>query len=40
MNWDEANNQWLMALSAKDRAYFYTSENLKDWDKSSVIRLQ
>ncbi|MCL6220675.1 glycoside hydrolase family 32 protein [Zunongwangia pacifica] len=35
MTWDQANKQWLMVLSAKDRAYFYTSENLKDWKKVS-----
>lgn len=29
--WDEARNQWLMVLAAKDRLRFYASKNLKDW---------
>ncbi|WBL22484.1 glycoside hydrolase family 32 protein [Zunongwangia sp. HRR-M8] len=35
ITWDQDHKQWLMVLSAKDRAYFYTSKNLKDWKKVS-----
>ena len=35
MIWDKENKQWIMVLSAKDRAYFYTSANLKEWKKVS-----
>ncbi|MFD1095520.1 glycoside hydrolase family 32 protein [Salegentibacter chungangensis] len=35
ITWDEAHKQWLMVLSADDRTIFYTSQNLKDWQKAS-----
>ena len=32
---DTINDQWLMVLATRDRSYFYSSENLKDWNKIS-----
>ncbi|WP_323670662.1 glycoside hydrolase family 32 protein [Galbibacter sp. EGI 63066] len=33
--WDEIHQQWLMVLAADDKALFYGSKNLKDWEKLS-----
>lgn len=33
--WDEIHQQWLMVLAAKDQAAFYSSKNLKEWEKLS-----
>lgn len=35
MTWDAIHKQWLMVLSANDRSIFYSSQNLKDWEKLS-----
>ncbi len=32
---DTINDQWLMVLATIDRSYFYSSQNLKDWNKIS-----
>ena len=32
---DTINDQWLMVLATPDRSYFYSSQNLKDWEKIS-----
>lgn len=32
VNWDEAHKQWIMVLAAQDKAQFYKSANLKDWE--------
>lgn len=32
---DTINDQWLMVLAIKDRSYFYSSQNLKEWEKIS-----
>ncbi|MCM8569025.1 glycoside hydrolase family 32 protein [Gramella jeungdoensis] len=32
---DTINDQWLMVLATRDRSYFYSSQNLKDWEKIS-----
>lgn len=34
VRWDDQNKQWVMVLAAYDKALFYTSKNLKDWNKS------
>ncbi|WP_373229357.1 GH32 C-terminal domain-containing protein [Cohnella sp.] len=33
VTWHEASNKWVMVISAADRVYFYTSTDLKTWDK-------
>lgn len=33
--WHEASNQWIMALATSQTITFYSSENLKKWDKLS-----
>ncbi|TRZ41889.1 glycoside hydrolase family 32 protein [Robertkochia solimangrovi] len=30
--WDTMHKQWVMALAADDRTYFYGSQNLKEWE--------
>lgn len=35
MTWDPIHKKWLMVLSANDRSIFYSSKNLKDWQKLS-----
>ncbi|WP_281225433.1 glycoside hydrolase family 32 protein [Flavobacterium aquiphilum] len=32
MSWDETHQQWIMILAAQDRAQFYKSTNLKNWE--------
>nr|WP_315255694.1 glycoside hydrolase family 32 protein [uncultured Flavobacterium sp.] len=32
MTWDETHKQWIMVLAAQDRAQFYKSKNLKNWE--------
>lgn len=34
VRWDEKRKQWIMVFAAYDKALFYTSANLKDWNKS------
>lgn len=31
VTWDAIHNQWILVLAAQDKAYFYSSKNLKDW---------
>ncbi len=33
--WHEASQRWIMVLAAGDRVQFYTSENLRRWEKVS-----
>lgn len=33
--WYEPNKKWIMTLAVKDRIYFYSSKNLKEWTKES-----
>lgn len=33
--WFEQNKKWIMTLAVKDRIFFYSSGNLKDWTKES-----
>jgi len=33
--WYEQENKWIMTLAAKDRVFFYSSPNLKEWKKES-----
>jgi fructan beta-fructosidase len=33
--WFEPNKKWIMTLAVKDRIFFYSSANLKDWVKES-----
>ncbi|AVR45521.1 glycosyl hydrolase family 32 [Christiangramia fulva] len=40
MTWDPIHKKWLMVLSANDRSIFYSSENLKDWQKLSEFGMQ
>lgn len=35
VSWNEASNQWVMALATKQTVTFYGSPNLKDWTKLS-----
>jgi levanase/fructan beta-fructosidase len=35
ITWDAIHQQWLMVLASGDEVYFYTSKNLKDWNKIS-----
>nr|WP_255749826.1 glycoside hydrolase family 32 protein [Gramella crocea] len=32
---DTINHQWLMVLATRDRSYFYSSQDLKEWKKIS-----
>ncbi|CAM3406998.1 glycoside hydrolase family 32 protein [Flavobacterium chungbukense] len=32
VTWDETHKQWIMVLAAQDRAQFYKSSNLKNWE--------
>ncbi|MBS7254099.1 glycoside hydrolase family 32 protein [Flavobacterium branchiicola] len=32
VSWDETHKQWIMVLAAQDRAQFYKSSNLKNWE--------
>ncbi|WP_223704547.1 glycoside hydrolase family 32 protein [Flavobacterium potami] len=32
VTWDETHKQWIMVLAAQDRAQFYKSANLKNWE--------
>ncbi|WP_348800027.1 glycoside hydrolase family 32 protein [Flavobacterium adhaerens] len=32
VSWDETHKQWIMVLAAQDRAQFYKSTNLKNWE--------
>ncbi len=32
VSWDETHKQWIMVLAAQDRAQFYKSANLKNWE--------
>ena len=34
VRWDEKRKQWVVVFAAYDKALFYTSTNLKDWNKS------
>ncbi len=40
MTWDPLHKKWLMVLSANDRSIFYSSQNLKDWQKLSEFGIQ
>lgn len=31
VTWDTQHNQWVLVLAAQDKARFYSSQNLKDW---------
>jgi fructan beta-fructosidase len=33
--WNEKSNQWIMTLATKDRISFYSSHDLKQWNKES-----
>jgi levanase/fructan beta-fructosidase len=35
VTWDAIHQQWLMVLAAADKVHFYTSKNLKEWEKLS-----
>ncbi|MEP7251482.1 MAG: glycoside hydrolase family 32 protein [Ginsengibacter sp.] len=35
--WYEAGKKWIMTLATKDRITFYSSKNLKDWNKESEV---
>ncbi|OOG72665.1 glycoside hydrolase family 32 protein [Flavobacterium sp. A45] len=35
VTWDETHKQWIMVLAAQDRAQFYKSINLKNWEYAS-----
>ncbi len=35
MTWDNIHKQWLMVLAAGNKTIFYSSKNLKDWEKLS-----
>ncbi|MNQ40080.1 Levanase precursor [compost metagenome] len=35
VTWDETHKQWIMVLAAQDRAQFYKSKNLKNWEYAS-----
>lgn len=35
MHWDAEHKQWIVVLAVLDRVYFYTSKDLKHWDKTS-----
>ena len=32
VTWDNQHNQWVLVLAAQDKAQFYGSKNLKDWE--------
>ena len=32
MTWDETHKQWILVLAAQDRAQFYKSKDLKNWE--------
>lgn len=38
--WDKQNKQWVMVLAAYDKAIFYTSQDLKSWQKSSEFGIE
>ena len=33
--WDDIHKQWLMALATREKTLFYSSQNLKEWEKLS-----
>ena len=37
VRWDEKRKQWVVVFAAYDKALFYTSANLKDWNKSGEM---
>lgn len=39
VHWYEPQQKWVMALAVKDRIYFYSSKNLKNWTKESEFGL-
>ena len=34
VTWDAIHKQWILVLAAQDKAFFYASKNLKDWNSS------
>ena len=35
VTWDDIHKQWIMALATREKTLLYTSQNLKEWKKSS-----